>query len=285
MSTAEQRFVSGAAAQEADRALKAKHRTLWASGDYPAVAAELIPALGPELVRACGVRAGDRVLDVAAGSGNAAIPAAAAGANVTASDLTPELFDAGRRIAGERGVELEWAEADAEALPFADNSFDVVMSCVGAMFAPHHQATADELVRVLRPGGTIGMINWTPEGFIGQLFATMKPYAPPPPPSASPPPLWGDEDHVRMLFGDRVADLTARRQTVHIDHCADPSEFREYWKRNYGPTIAAYRFNQDQPERRAALDRDFLAFLNDWNRGGGRAAWDAEYLLITAIKR
>ena len=177
---------------------------MWASGDYPAVAAELIPELGPELVRACVVKPGDRVLDVAAGSGNAAIPAAAAGGIVTASDLTPELFEAGRAIAAERGVELEWVEADAEALPFADNSFDVVMSCVGAMFAPHHQATADELVRVVRPGGTIGMINWTPEGFIGNLFATMKPYAPPPPPGASPAPLWGDEKHVRKLFGDRV---------------------------------------------------------------------------------
>ena len=114
---------------EADRELKAKHRALWASGDYPAVAAELIPEFGPELVRACGVRAGDRVLDIAAGSGNAAIPAAEAGAIVTASDLTPELFDAGRGIAAARGVELEWVEADAEALPFADDSYDVVMSC------------------------------------------------------------------------------------------------------------------------------------------------------------
>ena len=272
---------------EADRALKAKHRSLWASGDYPAVAAELIPALGPELVRACAVKAGDRVLDVAAGSGNASIPAAAAGANVTASDLTPELFDAGRRLAADHGVQLEWVEADAEALPFADNSFDVVMSCVGAMFAPHHQETADELVRVVRPGGTIGLINWTPEGFIGRLFATMKPYAPPPPPGAAPPPLWGSEDHVRALFGDRVSDLTMRRQTVHMDHCATPAEFREYWKRNYGPTIAAYRFNQDQPDRVAALDDDFLAFLTEWNQAGepGRTAYDAEYLLVTATKR
>ncbi len=230
-------------ATDADRELKAKHRALWASGDYPAVAAELIPTLGPELVRASGVRPGDSVLDVAAGSGNAAIPAAAAGAIVTASDLTPELFDAGRAIAADRGVELEWVEADAEAMPFADDSFDVVMSCVGAMFAPHHQAAADELMRVVRPGGTIALINWTPEGFIGNLFKTMKPYAPPPPPGASPPPLWGDEDHVRELFGDRVGDLTMRRQTVVLDHCAEPTEFREYWKRNYGPTIAAYKFN------------------------------------------
>ena len=234
-----------------------------------------------------GVKSGDRVLDVAAGSGNAAIPAAAAGAIVTASDLAPELFDAGRRIAADRGVELEWVEADAEAMPFADNSFDVVMSCVGAMFAPHHQSTADEVVRVVRPGGTIGMINWTPEGFIGNLFATMKPYAPPPPPGASPAPLWGDEDHVRRLFGDRVTDLTTRRQTVRMDHCANPTEFREYWKRNYGPTIAAYRFNKEQPERVEALDRDFLSFLTKWNQATepGQTAYDAEYLLLVATKR
>ncbi len=270
-----------------DRELKARHRALWASGDYPAVAAEIIPSLGPELVAACGVAAGDHVLDVAAGSGNAAIPAAAAGAVVTASDLTPELFDEGRRIAGERGVTLEWVEADAEALPFADDSFDIVMSCVGAMFAPHHQATADELIRVVRPGGRIGLISWTPEGFIGHLFATLKPYAPPPPPGASPPPLWGSEDHVRALFGDRVTDLSMRRRSVRMDHCASPLEFREYWKRNYGPTIAAYRFTGEHPDRVEALDRDFLEFLTSWNRSEetGSTAYDAEYLLVTATKR
>jgi ubiquinone/menaquinone biosynthesis C-methylase UbiE len=245
--------------QTADRELKAKHRALWASGDYPAVAA---------------------------GSGNAAIPAAVAGGIVTASDLTPELFDAGRAIAAERGVELEWVEADAEAMPFADNSFDIVLSCVGAMFAPHHQVTADELIRVVRPGGTIAMINWTPEGFIGQLFATMKPYAPPPPAGASPPPLWGREEHVRELFGDRVSDLTMRRQTVTLDRCAEPAEFRDYWKRNYGPTIAAYKFNADKSDQADALDRDFLSFLtNTRQESGGRAHWDAEYLLVTATKR
>lgn len=273
--------------KSADRALKAKHRALWASGDYPSVAAELVGSLGPELVKAVGVGPGQRVLDVAAGSGNASIPAAEAGARVTASDLTPELFDAGRRIAAARGVELEWVEADAEALPFADNDFDVVLSCLGAMFAPHHQATADELVRVCRPGGTIGMINWTPQGFIGQLFATMKPYAAPPPPGASPAPLWGDEDHVRELFGDKVTDLTFRRQTTLMEHSPSPVEFREYWKRNYGPTIAAYAFNKDQPERVADLDRDFLTFLETWNQSGeaGRTAYSAEYLVVTATKR
>jgi SAM-dependent methyltransferase len=268
-----------------DRELKAKHRALWASGDYPAVAAELIPALGIELVLASGVKQGDHVLDVAAGSGNAAIPAAEAGAVVTASDLTPELFDAGRAIAAHRGVELEWAEADAEALPFADNSFDVVMSCVGVMFAPHHQAAADELVRVTRRGGTIALLSWTPEGFIGNLFKTMKPYAPPPPPGASPAPLWGSEDHVRELFGDRVSDLTMWRQTVVLNHCTEPVQFREYWKSNYGPTIAAYKFNADAPDRVDALDRDFLEFLTSWNRGDEqRAVWEAEYLLVTATK-
>lgn len=271
---------------DADRALKVKHRALWASGDYPAVAAELVGTLGPELVRACEVRAGDRVLDVAAGSGNAAIPAAAAGAIVTASDLTPELFTAGREIADQQGVRLEWVEADAEAMPFADNSFDVVMSCVGAMFAPHHQLVADELVRVCRPGGTIGMINWTPEGFIGSLFATMKPYAPPAPPGASPAPLWGNEAHVRSLFGSRVTDLRLQRRSVRMEHCASPLEFREYWKRKYGPTIATYRFNADEPQRVADLDRDFLRLLTEWNSFSGSTgtAYDAEYLLVTATK-
>lgn len=271
----------------ADRQVKAKHRALWASGDYPAVAAELIPELGPRLVDACGVRAGQRVLDVAAGSGNAAIPAAAKGATVVASDLTPELFDAGRAIAAQRGVELQWVEADAEALPFADNDFDAVLSCVGAMFAPRHQVTADELVRVTRRGGTIAMINWTPDGFIGQLFATMKPYAPPPPPGASPAPLWGSEEHVRELFDDNVTDLALRRETILIDHCATPLEFREYWKSHYGPTIATYRFNADDSAKVAGLDRDFLAFLEEWNTSGeqGRTAYEADYLLVTAVKR
>lgn len=271
----------------ADRELKAKHRALWASGDYPVVAAELIPTLGPQLVQACGVRAGQRVLDVGAGSGNAAIPAAEAGAAVVASDLTPELFAAGRAIAAERKVDLEWAEGDAEALPYPDDSFDVVLSCVGAMFAPHHQAVADELVRVCRPGGTIGMINWTPQGFIGNLFATMRPYAPPLPAGATPAPRWGDEQHVSHLFGDRVQNLMFRRQTVVMDHRGDPADFREFWKRTYGPTIAVYRYTAANPDRVDDLDRDFLDFLTTWNRSGtaGRSVYQAEYLLLTARKR
>ncbi|MGH3335113.1 MAG: class I SAM-dependent methyltransferase [Nocardioides sp.] len=266
--------------EEADRALKAKHRGMWALGDYPAVATQLIPELGPVLVEACGISAGDRVLDVGAGSGNAAIPAALAGASVVASDLTPELFDAGRALAADRGVELEWQKADAEALPFAHSAFDTVMSCVGVMFAPHHQRSADELVRVCRPGGTIGVLSWTPEGFIGQMFATMKPFAPPPPPGASPAPLWGDEAHVRELFGDRVTDLVARRQTVRIGRFGRAEDFRRYFKDNYGPTIAVYRSLGADSERIAALD----TALDDLARrfGADEGAMDWEYLLVTA---
>jgi ubiquinone/menaquinone biosynthesis C-methylase UbiE len=277
---------STAPTDAADRVLKGRHRALWASGDYPAVAVDLIPTLGATLVGALDLRPGERALDVGAGSGNASIPAAATGATVVASDLTPELFVAGRAAAAAGGVDIDWVEADAEALPFDDASFDVVFSCVGAMFAPRHQAVADELVRVTRPGGRIGMINWTPQGFIGQLFATMKPYAPPPPPGASPAPLWGDEQHVRNLFGDRV-DVTVRRGTVVMDHSPTPLEFREYWKRNYGPTIAVYAANAGDPQRSADLDRDFLDLLTRANTSttARTTAYPAEYLLVTATKR
>ena len=131
-----------------DRELEAKHRAMWATGDYPKLAADLVAPLGPVLVEACGIGPGDRVLDVAAGTGNAAIPAAATGATVIASDLTPELLEHGEAVAAERGVDLQWQEANAEALPYADNEFDTVLSCIGVMFAPHLQPAADELVRV-----------------------------------------------------------------------------------------------------------------------------------------
>ena len=269
-------------AVEADRALKAKHRAMWAMGDYHAVATEIIQSLGPILVEASSVGPGDRVLDVGAGSGNAAIPAALAGANVIASDLTPDLLETGRQDAAKVGAKLEWRQADAEALPFGDAEFDTVLSCVGVMFAPHHQASADELVRVTRPGGTIGLLNWTPEGFIGQMFATMKPYAPPPPPGAQPPPLWGSEAHVRELFGDRVTDVDARVQSLTVDLFDSPEEFRDYFKRNYGPTIAVYRFIADDPERVEALDRDLADLAARFGLGNGSSTFEWEYLLLTA---
>ncbi len=260
----------------ADQALKSKHRAMWALGDYPAVAADVIPSLGPVLAEAVGAGPGVRVLDVAAGSGNAAIPAARAGADVVATDLTPELIEAGRAI----DDSLTWQVADAEALPFGDGAFDAVMSCVGVMFAPHHQVCADELVRVSRPGGTIGLVNWTPQGFIGQMFATMKPYAPPPPPGAQPPPLWGSEEHVRGLFGDAVTDVVASRRMLRVGMFPTAEAFLDFFKRNYGPTIAVYRANAGKPEAVAALDEALLELARGHDLGGGAMDW--EYLLFVA---
>ena len=272
-------------AVEADRAVKARHRSMWASGDYPELARELISSLGPVLVEAVGVRPGDRVLDVAAGSGNAAIPAALAGATVIASDLTPELFEAGREEAQRLGAELEWVEADAEALPFGDAEFDVVLSSIGVMFAPHHRVAADELVRVCRPGGRIGLLSWTPQGFVGQMLGTMKPYAVAPPPGAEPPPLWGDEQHVRSLLGDRVGNVATAKGTVTIERFATPEEFRAYFASHYGPTIAAYRNVGDDPERIAALDADLVALAERFDRGSdGGLVLEWEYLLVTATR-
>jgi hypothetical protein len=236
MSTKEQGFEPAAIDPGADRQLKAKHRALWASGDYPAVSAELIPTLGPELVRASGVRAGDRVLDVAAGSGNAAIAAAAAGAIVTASDLTPELFarSAHRRGTWGRGGMGGGRRGGVVVCGQRFRRRDVVRGSDVRAAPPGHRRRVTPSVPAR---GTIGMINWTPEGFIGKLFATMQPYAPPAPPGANPAPLWGDESHVRELLGERVTRLQMRREAVVMDR-ADPTEFGEYWKRNYGPTIA-----------------------------------------------
>lgn len=265
---------------EADQALKARHRAMWALGDYHAVATEIIADLGPVLVEAAGIGQGQSVLDVAAGAGNVAIPAAATGARVIASDLTPELLEQGKADADAQGVHLDWQVADAEHLPFDDDAFDVVTSCVGVMFAPHHQQTADELVRVCRPGGRIGLVSWTPSGFIGQLFATMKGYVAPPPPGAQPPPLWGDLAHVRELFGDRVSDVQASQQLLRVDRLADPIAFRDYFKTNYGPTIAAYRGIADEPSRVAELDQALLDLSERFRTSDGSIEW--EYLLVVA---
>jgi SAM-dependent methyltransferase len=265
-----------------DRELKARHRAMWASGDFPRIAAETIGDVGPALATAAGVRAGQRVLDVAAGSGATSIPAALTGASVVASDLTPELFEAGRATATAAGVELEWVEADAEALPFADASFDVVLSSFGAMFAPRHQVVADELLRVLRPGGTIAMTNWTPQGTIGQFFQMMAPYMPPPAPGSLPPSAWGLPEHVRELFGDRVTDLQLEERVQPVERFAEPSDLVSYYRENFGPTLVAYARTADDPERRAALEADFLAHAERTNLGepGGRARWAFAYLLV-----
>jgi SAM-dependent methyltransferase len=263
-------------------AVAAKHRAMWASGDYAKLAAELVSPLGPVLVQATGVAKGDRVLDVAAGTGNASIPAAETGASVVASDLCPELLEQGSRLAAERGVELEWREANAHELPFGDDEFDVVMSCIGVMFAPFHQLAADELIRVCKPGGRIGLISWTPEGHIGKLFSAMKPYAPAPPPGAQPPPLWGQEDHVRGLLGDRITDVVTERRMLTVDHFANGAEFRDYFKTVYGPTISVYRNVEGDPERVAALDAGIAQVGDSVLSGSSAMEW--EYLLLTARK-
>jgi SAM-dependent methyltransferase len=261
--------------------LKTRHRAMWASGDYPAVA-EVVRPLGEDLVAACGVHAGQRVLDVGAGTGTAAIAAAAAGADVVASDLTPELLDVGRRAAAERGVALAWEQADAEMLPYDDAAFDVVLSSIGVMFAPHHQETADELVRVVRPGGTVGLASWTPAGFIGQMFATMKPYAPAPPPGAQPPPLWGDESHVRALLGDRVRDVRTEVRRLPVTVFDDGEAFREFFATRYGPTIAVRRSLAEDPERLAALDAALRDLGTRALDADGAMEW--EYLRVVATR-
>jgi SAM-dependent methyltransferase len=243
----------------------------------------LLP-LGPRLVEAAGIGPGQKVLDVAAGTGNASLPAAERGADVTASDLTPELLEVGRRRAQDAGLELEWVAADAEHLPFADESFDVVMSAIGVMFAPHHQQAADELVRVCKPGGKIALLSWTPEGMLGALFRTMGPFAPPPPPGAQPPPLWGGEDHLRGLFGDRVDFGTLRRDLLEITVFEHPHDYGEHFKQRYGPTIAA-RANAARNGREAEFDEALNRFGEEWNRGTpDRARFEKEYLIAVGTR-
>ncbi|MGH3633369.1 MAG: class I SAM-dependent methyltransferase, partial [Mycobacterium sp.] len=169
----------------------------------------------------------------------------------------------------------------AEELPFADGEFEIVLSCLGVMFAPHHRRAADELIRVCRPGGTIGLISWTPEGFIGEMFATIKPYVAAPPSGASPP-LWGREEYVRDLLGDRVVEFVARRRTLRIETFADGAAFRDYFKSHYGPTISAYNGIASEPARVAALDAA-LAELGDRHLVES-PAMEWEYLLITCCK-
>jgi SAM-dependent methyltransferase len=263
----------------ADQELKGRHRAMWASGDYPTMVETFLLPLGPVLVEACDVGPGQRVLDVAAGTGNASIPAAQRGATVIASDLTPELLDAGRRRAEAAGAQLEWREADAEHLPFDDEDFDVVMSCIGAMFAPHHQDVADELVRVCRRGGTIGLASWTPEGMIGALFRVMRPFAPPPPPGASPPPLWGSEEHLHDLFGDRVEFTTLDRRVLDVTAFLRPTDWGEHFTQFYGPTITA-RGNARRDGREREFDDALAAFCREWNLGtDDQARFEQEYLL------
>jgi 2-polyprenyl-6-hydroxyphenyl methylase/3-demethylubiquinone-9 3-methyltransferase len=264
---------------------KAQERALWALGNYQAFATATVWGVGAELVAACGIGAGQRVLDVAAGTGNVAIRAAEAGAQVVAADLTPENFEAGRREAEARGVAVEWIEADAEALPFGEGEFDAVLSSFGAMFPPHQQVVADELLRVCRSGGTIGMANFTPEGLGGAFFALFGRYAPAPPPGSSPPVAWGSEERVRELFDGRVSSLELTRKEYVERWPGGPGGYVEFFKATFGPAIAVYGLLPD--EQRAALDAEFHAFAVGANRAapGEAAEFPYEYLQVVATKR
>jgi SAM-dependent methyltransferase len=267
-----------------DQELKARHRAMWATGNYPTMVETFLTPLGPRLVEACRIGTGVTVLDVGSGTGNAARPAAAKGAHVTASDLTPELLQAGAQRAQADGLELEWITADAEQLPFDDESFDIVMSSIGVMFAPHHQAAADQLARVCRPGGTIGLLSWTPEGMLGALFRTMGPFAPPPPPGASPAPLWGSEAHLRELFGDRVEWRSLERDVLEVTAFTKPRDYAEHFKAYYGPTIAI-RGNAAKQGRADEFDAALDAFCDDWNLGtADDARFEMEFLVAVGTK-
>jgi ubiquinone/menaquinone biosynthesis C-methylase UbiE len=263
--------------------LKDGHRRMWASGDY-ARAAEPVTGVGEQVVASAGVRPGADVLDVAAGTGNAAIPAALAGANVTAIDLTPELFVAGRRRAKEAGVEIEWIAADAEALPFEDESFDTVLSSLGVQFVPRHAVVAAELVRVCRPGGTIALGNWAADGFIGRFWTTMGPYMPPPPAYASPPAGWGRPEHVDQLFAEHPVELELERHAVDFE--AESAEaYVEFLSDFYGPLVQA-RAKLSEAGRWDELHRELVVVGNELNAdedGGFRVA--SEYIVTLARKR
>ena len=253
-------------------------REVWALGDYDRVARDLLEPFGPTLVHACRIGPGVHVLDVAAGTGNVALAAARAGASVVASDLTPALIETGRRRAAERGLSVEWVEADAEALPFADAVFDAVTSSVGVMFAPDQVTAAEELLRVCRPGGVLGLVNWTPESWSARLFGVLAAHVPPPP--GPPPVLWGDEDHIRGLLSDGLDTLDTLRHDLVVDHFATPADLVRFYTEHFGPVIAVRSALAGEPARVDALDRDLLAFAEETDEGGPDGAlYRLEYLL------
>jgi ubiquinone/menaquinone biosynthesis C-methylase UbiE len=257
-------------------------QALWALGDYALMAEEVMAPLGPVLVASAGISEGDRVLDVAAGSGNISIPAAKMGASVVSSDLTPELLARSQVRAAAEGVKLQWREANAESLPFGDGEFDAVVSAIGVMFAPRHQRAADELVRVCRSGGTIGVISWTYEGFFGQMLNALRPYQPTVRPGVPPASLWGREGYAVGLLGERVSDVRTRRAMLKVDRFNSAQAVHEYFKNHYGPTINAYRTIGNNSVLVATLDAQ-LVELAQQHLNDGVMGW--EYMLVTARKR
>lgn len=246
--------------------MKQHVRASWAAGDYPAVAERQLWPVGERIVRRVGVRPGEDVLDVACGSGNAAIRAAQAGGRVVGVDLTPELFEAGRRLAARAGVEVEWVEGDAEALPVEDASFDVVVSVFGCMFAPRHHVAADELARALRSGGRLCVCAWTPEGSLGEFFRTLGAHLPPPPDFAQSPLLWGSEEHVRDLFAGSAIELEFARELVEFPRMESLEAELEFMTTKFGPLIMARRALEPQGRWPAVL-ADLRRLLADQQPG------------------
>jgi SAM-dependent methyltransferase len=264
-------------------AVKQRQQTAWASGDFAVVAARIV-LVAEHLCDTADLHAGWRVLDVATGSGNAAIAAARHGCTAVGVDYVPSLLEAGRRRADAEGLPVELLEGDAEALPFPDDSFDAVTSVFGAMFAPDHAKAAAELLRVCRPGGTIALASWTPEGFIGELFRTVGAHVPPPAGVQSPM-LWGTEAHLRELFGDSIASLETEERTFTF-RFESAEEFVDFFRTWYGPTLKA--FAALDGDARDALEEDLLALARRSDRLGGGAgaiAIPASYIEAVAVVR
>ena len=268
-------------ADQAVEQIKDTARKTWAAGDFDHVwEVGGLASIGENLVAHAEIEPGMRVLDVGAGSGNASLPAARAGANVVASDLTPELLEKGRARAEREGLKLEWVEADAEELPFEDASFDRVLSAIGAMFAPRHDVTAAELVRVCAPGGMIAMANWSPDGSIGDFFATLSKHMPPPPPGAQPPVLWGSEDHVRELFEPHGVQLEFDQGVVDFRFESVPS-YMEMMENNFGPMVKA---REALGDGWAAARADLIELEERLNRADDGSMDVAKYLIVMARK-
>ena len=263
-------------------AVKQRQQAAWASGDFAVVAARIV-LVAEHLCDTADLQAGWRVLDVATGSGNAAIAAARHGCTAVGVDYVPALLESGRRRAEAEGLSVELLEGDAESLPFPDSSFDAVTSVFGSMFAPDHAQAAGELLRVCRPGGTIGLANWTPDGFIGELFRTVGAHVPPPAGVQSPM-LWGTEAHLRTLFGDAIASLEIEERTFTF-RFESAEEFVDFFRTWYGPTLKA--FAALEGDARDALEQDLLALARRSDRlgGAGAIAIPATYIEAVAVTR
>ena len=264
-------------------AVKERQQQAWGSGDFHAVAARIV-LVAEQLVENADLRAGWRVLDVATGSGNAAIAAARLGCEVVGIDYVPALVERGRVRAIAEGLAVQLLEGDAESLPFPDASFDAVTSVFGAMFAPDHRRAARELVRVTRPGGTIALASWTPDGFIGQLFRTVAGHVTPPAGVASPM-LWGTDAHLRDLFGDAIVSLETTERTFTFRY-RSAQEFVDFFRTWYGPTLKAFAA-LDGDEARDALEADLVSLATRFDRLGSpdAIAIPATYAETLAVRR